>query len=56
MTTLIRPGVPVGGFKTAGQFHVTNKLEKIRGRVAVFRNSRTVSRLCCGDEDGHGSW
>ena len=26
MTTLIRPGVPVGGFKTVGQVHATNDL------------------------------
>jgi len=26
MTTLVRPGVPVGGFKTVGQIHATNSL------------------------------
>ena len=26
MTTLGRPGVPVGGFKTIGQVHATNDL------------------------------
>ena len=26
MTTLARPGVPVGGFKTVGQLHATNDL------------------------------
>ena len=26
MTTLARPGVPVGGFKTVGQIHATNDL------------------------------
>ena len=26
MTTLMRPGVPAGGFKTVGQIHATNNL------------------------------
>jgi CBS domain-containing protein len=34
MTTLERPGVPVGGFKTVGQIHPTNDL--------VFRESQNA--------------
>jgi hypothetical protein len=34
MTTLERPGVPVGGFKTVGQIHPTNDL--------VFRENQNA--------------
>lgn len=34
MTTLARPGVPVGGFKTVGQIHATNDL--------VFRHDQNA--------------
>ncbi|BCA53900.1 hypothetical protein W02_10400 [Nitrospira sp. KM1] len=34
MTTLTRPGVPVGGFKTVGQIHATNDL--------IFRRSQNA--------------
>ena len=35
MTTLARPGVPVGGFKTVGQIHATNDLIFTRGQNAM---------------------
>jgi predicted transcriptional regulator len=35
MTTLIRPGVPVGGFKTVGQIHATNNLAFRRDQNAM---------------------
>jgi predicted transcriptional regulator len=35
MTTLTRPGVPVGGFKTVGQIHATNALVFQRNRNAM---------------------
>lgn len=37
MTTLSRPGVPVGGFKTVGQIHATNDL--------VFQWNRTAMEV-----------
>ncbi len=37
MTTLVRPGVPVGGFKTVGQLHATNNL--------VFRRSQNAMEV-----------
>ena len=35
MTTLVRPGVPVGGFKTVGQIHATNTLVFPRSQNAM---------------------
>ena len=35
MTTLVRPGVPVGGFKTVGQLHATNNLVFRRNQNAM---------------------
>jgi CBS domain-containing protein len=35
MTTLVRPGMPVGGFKTVGQIHATNNLVQNAMGVAV---------------------
>ena len=35
MTTLARPGVPAGGFKTVGQVHATNELVFIRNQNAM---------------------
>lgn len=35
MTTLMRPGVPVGGFKTVGQVHPTNDLVFYRKQNAM---------------------
>jgi predicted transcriptional regulator len=35
MTTLVRPGVPVGGFKTVGQIHATNNLVFRRDQNAM---------------------
>ena len=35
MTTLSRPGVPVGGFKTVGQIHATNNLVFQRNQNAM---------------------
>ena len=35
MTTLARPGVPVGGFKTVGQIHATNNLVFKRNQNAM---------------------
>jgi hypothetical protein len=35
MTTLVRPGVPVGGFKTVGQIHATNNLAFSRNQNAT---------------------
>ena len=35
MTTLVRPGVPVGGFKTVGQLHATNNLVFRRNKNAM---------------------
>ena len=35
MTTLVRPGVPVGGFKTVGQIHATNNLIFQRNQNAM---------------------
>ena len=35
MTTLSRPGVPVGGFKTVGQIHATNNLIFQRNQNAM---------------------
>jgi predicted transcriptional regulator len=35
MTTLARPGVPVGGFKTVGQIHATNALVFQRNQNAM---------------------
>lgn len=35
MTTLARPGVPVGGFKTVGQIHATNDLVFRRDQNAM---------------------
>ena len=35
MTTLVRPGVPAGGFKTVGQIHATNNLVVRRGQNAM---------------------
>ena len=35
MTTLSRPGVPVGGFKTVGQIHATNNLVFTRDQNAM---------------------
>lgn len=35
MTTLTRPGVPVGGFKTVGQIHPTNDLVFRRNQNAM---------------------
>lgn len=35
MTTLARPGVPAGGFKTVGQVHATNQLVFIRKQNAM---------------------
>ena len=35
MTTLTRPGVPVGGFKTVGQIHATNNLVFQRNQNAM---------------------
>jgi predicted transcriptional regulator len=35
MTTLARPGVPVGGFKTVGQIHATNDLVFQRNQNAM---------------------
>ena len=35
MTTLTRPGVPAGGFKTVGQIHATNNLVVQRNQNAM---------------------
>jgi len=35
MATLVRPGVPVGGFKTVGQIHATNTLVFPRNQNAM---------------------
>jgi CBS domain-containing protein len=35
MTTLPRPGVPAGGFKTVGQIHATNNLVFLRNQNAM---------------------
>jgi predicted transcriptional regulator len=35
MATLVRPGVPVGGFKTVGQIHATNNLVFRRDQNAM---------------------
>lgn len=35
MTTLVRPGVPLGGFKTVGQIHATNDLVFRRDQNAM---------------------
>jgi CBS domain-containing protein len=35
MTTLVRPGVPMGGFKTVGQIHATNTLVFPRNQNAM---------------------
>lgn len=35
MTTLVRPGVPDGGFKTVGQIHATNNLAFQRNQNAM---------------------
>ncbi|MBX3328080.1 MAG: CBS domain-containing protein [Nitrospira sp.] len=35
MTTLVRPGVPVGGFKTVGQIRATNRLVFRRDQNAM---------------------
>jgi len=35
MTTLVRPGVPGGGFKTVGQLHATNNLVFRRNQNAM---------------------
>ena len=35
MTTLVRPGVPIGGFKTVGQIHATNNLIFQRNQNAM---------------------
>ena len=35
MTTLTRPGVPAGGFKTVGQIHATNNLAFPRNKNAM---------------------
>lgn len=35
MSTLSRPGVPVGGFKTVGQVHATNSLVFVRTHNAM---------------------
>ncbi|GKS60137.1 hypothetical protein YTPLAS18_36640 [Nitrospira sp.] len=35
MTTLTRPGVPVGGYKTVGQVHATNDLVFLRTQNAM---------------------
>ena len=35
MATLVRPGVPVGGFKTVGQIHATNDLVFQRNQNAM---------------------
>jgi predicted transcriptional regulator len=35
MTTLMRPGVPAGGFKTVGQIHATNNLVVRRNQNAM---------------------
>jgi predicted transcriptional regulator len=35
MTTLVRPGVPVGGFKIVGQIHATNSLVFRRDQNAM---------------------
>ncbi|HSF67142.1 MAG TPA: CBS domain-containing protein [Nitrospiraceae bacterium] len=35
MTTLVRPGVPAGGFKTVGQIHATNNLVFQRNQNAM---------------------
>ena len=35
MTTIVRPGVPVGGFKTVGQIHATNNLVFQRNQNAM---------------------
>lgn len=35
MTTLARPGVPVGGYKTVGQVHATNDLVFLRTQNAM---------------------
>src|ERR1041385_7489555 len=35
MPTLVRPGVPVGGFKTVGQIHATNTLVFQRNQNAM---------------------
>ncbi len=35
MATLVRPGVPVGGFKTVGQIHATNTLVFQRNQNAM---------------------
>ena len=35
MTTLLRPGVPAGGFKTVGQVHATNDLVFQRNQNAM---------------------
>jgi hypothetical protein len=35
MTTLVRPGVPAGGFNTVGQIHATNNLVYRRNQNAM---------------------
>ena len=37
MTTLTRPGVPVGGFETVGQLHATNNLifQRIQNAMGI---------------------
>ena len=35
MTTLTKPGVPAGGFKTVGQIHATNTLVFLRNQNAM---------------------
>jgi predicted transcriptional regulator len=35
MTTLVKPGVPAGGFKTVGQIHATNNLVFPRNQNAM---------------------
>jgi predicted transcriptional regulator len=35
MTTLMRPGIPAGGFKTVGQIHATNNLVVRRNQNAM---------------------
>jgi CBS domain-containing protein len=56
MTTLTRPGVPAGGFKTVGQIHATNNLVFPRTQnameAAVELLSAHTSRAPVVDEGG----
>ena len=52
MTTLTRPGVPAGGFKTVGQIHATNNLAFPRNKNAMEAAVELLSAHTVGSSGG----